>query len=114
MNILNVLTFAYSLELLAVGAAPDMRIAVIGGGISGLSAAWMLSQQHEVTVFEAERQPGGHSRTIQFRLDDRDYSIDVGFIVWNDRTYPLFMELLRLLDVAGAPTYSSPLRSHRT
>ncbi|MEY4186442.1 MAG: hypothetical protein RIT02_1476, partial [Planctomycetota bacterium] len=92
-----------------------MRIAVVGGGISGLSAAWMLSQQHDVTVFEAERQPGGHSRTVQFRLDNRDYSIDVGFIVYNDRTYPLFMELLRLLDVPGVPTEMSfAVRCDRT
>jgi len=92
-----------------------MRIAVVGGGISGLSAAWMLSQQHAVTVFEAERQPGGHSRTVPFRLDNRDYSIDVGFIVYNDRTYPLFMELLRLLDVPGVPTEMSfAVRCDRT
>ncbi|MFM7865316.1 MAG: NAD(P)/FAD-dependent oxidoreductase, partial [Planctomycetaceae bacterium] len=92
-----------------------MRIAVIGGGISGLSAAWMLSQQHSVTVFESEPRPGGHSRTIQFSLDCQNYSIDVGFIVYNDRTYPLFMELLQLLGVPGVPTEMSfAVRCDRT
>lgn len=92
-----------------------MRIAVVGGGISGLSAAWMLSQQHSVTVFESDRLPGGHSRTIQFSLDGRDYAIDVGFIVYNDRTYPLFMELLQLLGVPGVPTEMSfAVRCDRT
>lgn len=92
-----------------------MRIAVIGGGISGLSAAWMLSQQHSVTVFESEPRPGGHSRTIQFSLDGQNYSIDVGFIVYNDRTYPLFMELLQLLGVPGVPTEMSfAVRCDRT
>ncbi|MFM7168179.1 MAG: NAD(P)/FAD-dependent oxidoreductase [Planctomycetaceae bacterium] len=92
-----------------------MRIAVIGGGISGLSAAWMLSQQHSVTVFEAEPRPGGHSRTIQFSLDGQNYAIDVGFIVYNDRTYPLFMELLQLLGVPGVPTEMSfAVRCDRT
>ena len=92
-----------------------MRIAVIGGGISGLSAAWMLSQQHEVTVFEAERRPGGHSHTVEFNLAGQNYAIDVGFIVYNDRTYPLFMELLRLLQVPGVATEMSfAVRCDRT
>jgi len=92
-----------------------MRIAVIGGGISGLSAAWMLAQQHSVTVFESEPRPGGHSRTIQFSLDGQNYSIDVGFIVYNDRTYPLFMELLQQLGVPGVPTEMSfAVRCDRT
>jgi predicted NAD/FAD-binding protein len=81
-----------------------MKIAIVGGGISGLTCAWLLHRNHEITVFESEKRSGGHSNTVEFRCDDRDYRIDTGFIVYNDRTYPNFMKLLTRLGVEGVPT----------
>jgi uncharacterized protein len=77
------------------------HIAVIGSGISGLSAAWLLSQKHNVTLFEAANRLGGHSNTIDVRLPDgRTLPIDTGFIVSNSWTYPNFTALMDYLDVA--------------
>jgi len=92
-----------------------MKIAIIGGGISGLSCAWLLNQKYEVSVFEAEHRPGGHSNTMEFDLDGRSYRIDTGFIVYNDRTYPNFMKLLKQLGIEGVPTEMSfAVRCDRT
>jgi len=84
-----------------------VNIAIIGTGISGLSAAWLLDKQHEVAVFEAEPRIGGHTATIDFDLNGQSYSVDTGFIVFNDRTYPHFQRLLSELDVAYQPTEMS-------
>ena len=81
-----------------------MRIAVVGGGISGLTAAWLLHRRHEITVFEADDRIGGHSDTVDVRLDGERHAIDTGFIVFNDRTYPGFIRLLHELGVASQPT----------
>ena len=89
-----------------------MRIAIVGSGISGLTAAWLLSRRHEVMVFESEPRIGGHTATIDVRLDGRDYAIDTGFIVYNDRTYPNFIKLLSELGVASQPTEMSFSVSH--
>lgn len=92
-----------------------MKLAIIGGGISGLTAARLLCSRHHVDVFEAEPRPGGHSNTVSFELDGRDYAIDTGFIVYNDRTYPRFNELLDLLGVTGVATEMSfAVRCDRT
>ena len=92
-----------------------MKIAIVGAGISGLSCAWLLHREHEITVFEAERQPGGHSNTREFELEGRSYRVDTGFIVYNDRTYPNFMKLLAQLGVQGVPTEMSfAVRCDRT
>ena len=65
------------------------RIAVIGSGISGLSAAWLLAKRNDVVLYEAEGRPGGHSRTIDVEMaDGSSLGVDTGFIVFNDRTYP--------------------------
>ena len=61
-----------------------MKIAVIGAGISGLVAAYRLYSDHEITVFEANHYPGGHSNTIDVDLDGERHAIDTGFIVFND------------------------------
>ncbi|MCC5874085.1 MAG: FAD-dependent oxidoreductase [Gammaproteobacteria bacterium] len=83
------------------------RIAVVGTGISGLTAAWLLSRRHAVTVFEQDARPGGHTHTHELTLDGRDVRVDTGFIVYNDRNYPHFTRLLQALDVRGRPTVMS-------
>ena len=66
-----------------------MKIAVIGSGISGLSAAYYLSKKHNVDLFEKENHFGGHSHTINISYDKKkQISVDVGFIVFNELTYP--------------------------
>lgn len=76
-----------------------MRIAVIGTGISGMLAAYLLHRDHEVSVFEAADYLGGHTNTIQVRLDGLTYAVDTGFVVFNDWTYPNFIHLLNQLGV---------------
>ena len=84
-----------------------MRIAVVGSGISGLSAAYYLSRQHEVTLFEAADRLGGHTATIDVAVNGNTYAIDTGFIVYNDRTYPNFIRLLNELGVRSQATAMS-------
>lgn len=91
-----------------------MRIAIVGSGIAGLAAAWLLARRHEVVVFESEPRIGGHTATVDIRLDDRDYAIDTGFIVYNDRTYPHFIRLLAELGVASQPADMTFSVSHDT
>ncbi|MEM1110742.1 MAG: FAD-dependent oxidoreductase [Pseudomonadota bacterium] len=81
-----------------------MNIAVIGSGISGLASAHYLSSAHQVTVFEANRQIGGHTATVDVKLGTRRYAVDTGFIVYNDWTYPNFIELMDSLGVSTKPT----------
>ncbi|MHC4178742.1 MAG: NAD(P)/FAD-dependent oxidoreductase [Planctomycetota bacterium] len=76
-----------------------MRIAVIGTGISGMLAARLLHEDHEVHVFEANDYLGGHTNTIEVEAFGRSYSLDTGFMVFNHRTYPNFVRMLRLLDI---------------
>ena len=84
-----------------------MRIGIVGSGIAGLTAAWLLSRRHEVTVFEGEERIGGHTATIDVSLDGERHAIDTGFIVFNDRTYPNFIRLMDELGVASQPTEMS-------
>jgi len=65
-----------------------MKIAVVGSGISGLSAAYYLSKKHQVDLFEREDHFGGHSHTIDIFLKEKKVSVDIGFIVFNQKTYP--------------------------
>ena len=93
----------------ADGAGPSpvsgrpLDIAVVGSGISGLSAAWLLSQRHRVTLFEADQRIGGHSHTV----DVAGIPVDTGFIVYNEQTYPNLTAMLRHLNVASTPTEMS-------
>ncbi len=65
-----------------------MKIAVVGSGISGLSAAYYLSKKHKVDLFEKEDHFGGHSYTLDFLINKKKISVDIGFIVFNYQTYP--------------------------
>jgi predicted NAD/FAD-binding protein len=76
-----------------------MRVAVIGAGIAGNVAAYHLNREHDVTVFEAGRYVGGHTNTIDVNTPDGSIPIDTGFIVFNDRTYPHFIDLLEEIGV---------------
>ena len=76
-----------------------MRIAIVGSGISGLLAARLLAADHDVHVFEAENYPGGHTNTVTCQVFGRDYAVDTGFMVFNDRTYPNFVRMLQVLDI---------------
>ena len=76
-----------------------LKIAVVGTGISGLSAAWLLHRRHDVVVFEKADRIGGHSNTVHASVGGDIVPVDTGFIVYNPDTYPNFVELLRVLDV---------------
>ena len=82
--------------------------AVIGGGVSGLTAAFVLSRTHHVTLFEADDRVGGHAHTHDVPLSDgTSAAVDSGFIVLNDRTYPLLRRLFAELGVDTRPTEMS-------
>ncbi len=76
-----------------------MKIAVVGSGISGLTAAYVLSKKHEVHVFEADDYIGGHTHTVPVEVNSGKYLIDTGFIVFNDWTYPNFIKLMNQVGV---------------
>lgn len=81
-----------------------MKIAVIGTGISGLAAAWLLSRRHAVTLFEKDSRPGGHTNTF---VTPEGQAVDTGFIVFNERCYPNLSAMFRELDVAVQKTSMS-------
>jgi predicted NAD/FAD-binding protein len=92
-----------------------MRIAVIGGGISGMVAAYLLSGDHDVVLFEANDYIGGHTHTIDVTHDGKSYAVDTGFIVFNEVTYPNFCTLLKRLGVAYQPsTMTFSVKCERT
>ena len=84
-----------------------MKIAVIGGGISGLTVAHLLCGEHQVTLYEANDYPGGHTNTLDVTHEGTGYAVDTGFIVFNERTYPNFIKLLDRLGVASQPSVMS-------
>lgn len=84
-----------------------MKIAIVGAGISGLVAAYHLQDAHQVTVFEAGSHAGGHTNTVSIDHDGDHLAIDVGFVVFNDWTYPEFIRLLGELGVVSQPTTMS-------
>ena len=78
-----------------------MKVAVIGSGISGLSAAYYLSKKYKVDLFEKEDRFGGHSHTIDIQLDENKKKIlaDIGFIVFNKKTYPNLINFFKEIEV---------------
>ncbi len=82
-----------------------MKVAIVGSGISGLGCAHRLaSQRHDVAVFEASDRIGGHTATYDVKVGTRRYAIDTGFIVYNNQTYPNFIDLMDSLGVATKAT----------
>ena len=81
-----------------------MRIGIIGSGIAGMTAAHLLQDRHEVHLFEADGRPGGHAHTVTVDLPGGPVAADTGFLVYNERTYPLFTRLLADLGVATHPS----------
>lgn len=93
------------------------NIAVIGSGIAGMSAAWLLSQKHDVTVYEKNGRLGGHSNTVMVRTSLGETPVDTGFIVFNDATYPNLTALFAHLGVATRASdmsFGVSLRGGRT
>jgi uncharacterized protein len=83
-----------------------MRIAVIGTGIAGNAAAWILSKRYPVTVYDREFRPGGHSHTVTIDYDGEQVAVDTGFIVYNELNYP---DLTALFNHLGVETIESSM-----
>ena len=81
-----------------------MRIAIIGTGISGMTAAHLLHPLHEITVYEANDYIGGHTHTVSAVVNGQELAVDTGFIVFNEWTYPNFIALMDELKVDSVPT----------
>jgi len=84
-----------------------MKIAIIGSGVSGLVAAYLLHREHEITVFEAGDHIGGHANTIRVNGNGQAHDVDTGFVVFNEQAYPNFVKLLDQLGVASQPSEMS-------
>jgi predicted NAD/FAD-binding protein len=83
------------------------KIAIVGSGISGLTCAYLLNKEHDISVFESGDYIGGHTATKEVKFADQMWQIDTGFIVFNDRTYPNFEKLLAQIGVDRLPTEMS-------
>ncbi|MBS0252198.1 MAG: FAD-dependent oxidoreductase [Proteobacteria bacterium] len=91
---------------------PVLRIAVVGSGISGLSAAWLLSQRHNVTLYEQDERIGGHSNSVSVPRSSE--FVDTGFIVYNELNYPNLTALFKHLNVPTQPAEMSLAISRRS
>lgn len=83
-----------------------MKIAIVGAGISGLGAAWALDRYHDITLFEASDNLGGHANTVDVRLGQTSLAVDTGFIVYNNQAYP---NLTKLFEALNVPTERSDM-----
>jgi predicted NAD/FAD-binding protein len=81
-----------------------VRIAIIGTGVSGLTCAHLLAPRHDVTVFETDKRPGGHANTVTVDVAGTTHPVDTGFIVFNERNYPVFSRLLIELAIPSRPS----------
>ncbi|MGY8985220.1 MAG: NAD(P)/FAD-dependent oxidoreductase [Sphingomonadales bacterium] len=90
-----------------MGQDLKLNIAVVGTGISGLGASWLLSKKHNVTVYEASNKLGGHANTISIKTEEGPIAVDTGFIVCNNRNYENFLTLMDHLGVSYSPTEMS-------
>jgi uncharacterized protein len=81
-----------------------LNIAVIGSGVSGLGAAWLLAKEHNVTLFERENRAGGHANTVTVEVAEGKVAVDTGFIVYNTQCYPNLIGLFKQLAVPTAPS----------
>lgn len=96
-----------SLDYSSNSAPQQLNVAVVGTGISGMSAAWLLSQGHHVTVYAADKRVGGHSNTVTADLDTGEsIPVDTGFIVYNEMNYP---NLTAMFDHLGIDTADSDM-----
>ena len=84
-----------------------MRIAIIGSGVAGLTCAHLLSHEHDLTLFESDARAGGHAHTVSVLEGGTTLDVDTGFIVYNERNYPLFTRILCELGVASRPSEMS-------
>ncbi|KAI5915810.1 NAD(P)/FAD-dependent oxidoreductase [Thauera sp. 2A1] len=91
----------------AGGSGGGRRIAVVGGGIAGLGAAWLLSRRHRVTLFEAGSYVGGHTNTVDVEIGGVSHPVDTGFLVFNRRTYPNLCALFAHLGVKSVASEMS-------
>ncbi|MBT8201675.1 MAG: FAD-dependent oxidoreductase [Acidimicrobiia bacterium] len=83
-----------------------MKIAIVGGGIAGLGAAWALNRNHDISLYEANEWLGGHAHTVDIQTPEGTVPVDTGFLVYNERTYP---HLTRLFDHLGVATRRSDM-----
>jgi uncharacterized protein len=93
-----------TMEEFGKAMSKGLKIAVVGSGISGLGAAWLLSQKHQVTLFERDWRAGGHSNTVDVLNTGAPVPVDTGFIVFNTATYPNLIALFDHLEVPTALT----------
>ena len=90
----------------SVVSTPPLKVAVVGTGIAGMSAAWLLSKAHCVTVYEQQGRLGGHTNTVEVDGPTGPIAVDTGFIVYNERNYP---NLVALFEHVGVPTKPSEM-----
>lgn len=93
-------------DIRRVATGGQKRVAVVGSGISGLAAAWLLSRSHAVTLFEAGDYFGGHTNTVDVTVDGHSFGVDTGFLVFNRKTYPNLCAMFALL---GVPVVESDM-----
>src|SRR5262245_13263956 len=83
-----------------------LDVAVIGAGVAGLGAAWLLAQRHRVTLYEKDNRLGGHTNTVEVEYGGRRIAVDTGFVVYNEGNYP---NLVRLFERLGVATHASDM-----